>query len=323
MKRKISKKLCTFLVPLFSSLILGVHANAYASEEFKRDENLKHIEWLKNDLMKKYPKKKYTLNVPTHNWRDIIVRQWHQVILDGNPNVTSKDVILGTITTLTNNLSTQQTLSSLASSFSQADSETSSTTHSTGFSIGNEFKFDFLVGEDTISTQFHYNFEKNDSKTKTTTITYNIPQQNIILNPKQSVKVVARLNRAKISGNVKLLSSIFSMETGIARATANSSRIETAWGIYHGYDKEYLLPSIGIIEGRGIFEIDHGAELYIDIVDVATEKTITSVPTSISTSTIDPFNSNKTNAFKIATATVTNKVSVIDATQPFTSTITQ
>lgn len=166
---------------------------------------------------------------------------------------------------------------------------------STAFAADEQKKVEFFEGKEfagasesakddtTISTQ--YNFSKADTKSESKTVTYKIPSQSITLEPGQTVEVRARLEKVKTAGKVRLIGDINGTESGyvnLQKLVGDIGLVPTpdhklTTGLVYKWksfeQKPYELSfSNQHVEGEGTYQAECGSNLYIDVVDVSTNK---------------------------------------------------
>lgn len=187
---------------------------------------------------------------------------------------------------LTNTTNQKQTLTSQAFDFSESNTVSATTTNSIGTSMSASATFNIpIIGSlnTTISTQ--YNFSKADTNSQSKTVTYKIPSQSITLEPGQTVEVRARLEKVKTAGNVRLIGDLTGTETGsvtMQKVVGYRGRPGYGWKTYGKVPYEISFAGQHV-EGEGTYQAEYGSNLYIDVVDVSTNKVQTIQATATET----------------------------------------
>lgn len=205
--------------------------------------------------------------------------------VEGNHEEKTELIFTGN-TRLTNTTDQKQTLTSQAFDFAESNTISATTTNSIGASVSASATFNIpIVGSlnTTISTQ--YNFSKPDTKSESKTVTYKIPSQSITLEPGQTVEVRARLEKVKTAGKVRLIGDINGTESGyvnLQKLVGDIGLVPTpdhklTNGLVYKWKsfekKPYELSfSNQHVEGEGTYQAEYGSNLYIDVVDMSTNK---------------------------------------------------
>ena len=205
--------------------------------------------------------------------------------VEGNHEEKTELIFTGN-TRLTNTTDQKQTLTSQAFDFAESNTISATTTNSIGTSVSASATFNIpIVGSlnTTISTQ--YNFSKADTKSESKTVTYKIPSQSITLEPGQTVEVRARLEKVKTAGKVRLIGDVNGTESGyvnLQKLVGDIGLVPTpdhklTTGLVYKWknfeQKPYELSfSNQHVEGEGTYQAECGSNLYIDVVDVSTNK---------------------------------------------------
>lgn len=195
------------------------------------------------------------------------------------------ELIFSGNTRLTNTTNEKQTLTSQAFDFSEANTVSATTTNAVGTSISASASFNVpIIGSLNTSISTQYNFSKAETNSESKTVTYKIPSQSITLNPGQTVEVRARLEKVKTSGKVKLVGDLNGTESGyisLQRLVPSSTwsykyELNTVlkWSAYKKAPYEISFNGKHV-EGEGTYEAEYGSNLYIDVVNVDTNKTQT------------------------------------------------
>ena len=199
--------------------------------------------------------------------------------------VEKTELIFSGNTRLTNTTNEKQTLTSQAFDFSEANTVSATTTNAVGTSISASASFNVpIIGSLNTSISTQYNFSKAETNSESKTVTYKIPSQSITLNPGQTVEVRARLEKVKTSGKVKLVGDLNGTESGyisLQRLVPSSTwsykyKLNTVlkWSAYKKAPYEISFNGKHV-EGEGTYEAEYGSNLYIDVVNVDTNKTQT------------------------------------------------
>lgn len=199
--------------------------------------------------------------------------------------VKKTELIFSGNTRLTNTTNEKQTLTSQAFDFSEANTVSATTTNAVGTSISASASFNVpIIGSLNTSISTQYNFSKAETNSESKTVTYKIPSQSITLNPGQTVEVRARLEKVKTSGKVKLVGDLNGTESGyisLQRLVPSSTwsykyKLNTVlkWSAYKKAPYEISFNGKHV-EGEGTYEAEYGSNLYIDVVNVDTNKTQT------------------------------------------------
>lgn len=199
--------------------------------------------------------------------------------------VEKTELIFSGNTRLTNTTNEKQTLTSQAFDFSEANTVSATTTNAVGTSISASASFNVpIIGSLNTSISTQYNFSKAETNSESKTVTYKIPSQSITLNPGQTVEVRARLEKVKTSGKVKLVGDLNGTESGyisLQRLVPSSTwsykyELNTVlkWSAYKKAPYEISFNGKHV-EGEGTYEAEYGSNLYIDVVNVDTNKTQT------------------------------------------------
>lgn len=199
--------------------------------------------------------------------------------------VEKTELIFSGNTQLTNTTNEKQTLTSQAFDFSEANTVSATTTNAVGTSISASASFNVpIIGSLNTSISTQYNFSKAETNSESKTVTYKIPSQSITLNPGQTVEVRARLEKVKTSGKVKLVGDLNGTESGyisLQRLVPSSTwsykyELNTVlkWSAYKKAPYEISFNGKHV-EGEGTYEAEYGSNLYIDVVNVDTNKTQT------------------------------------------------
>lgn len=199
--------------------------------------------------------------------------------------VEKTELIFSGNTRLTNTTNEKQTLTSQAFDFSEANTVSATTTNAVGTSISASASFNVpIIGSLNTSISTQYNFSKAETNSESKTVTYKIPSQSITLNPGQTVEVRARLEKVKTSGKVKLVGDLNGTESGyisLQRLVPSSTwsykyELNTVlkWSAYKKAPYEISFNGKHV-EDEGTYEAEYGSNLYIDVVNVDTNKTQT------------------------------------------------
>ena len=199
--------------------------------------------------------------------------------------VEKTELIFSGNTRLTNTTNEKQTLTSQAFDFSEANTVSATTTNAVGTSISASASFNVpIIGSLNTSISTQYNFSKSETNSESKTVTYKIPSQSITLNPGQTVEVRARLEKVKTSGKVKLVGDLNGTESGyisLQRLVPSSTwsykyELNTVlkWSAYKKAPYEISFNGKHV-EDEGTYEAEYGSNLYIDVVNVDTNKTQT------------------------------------------------
>lgn len=197
--------------------------------------------------------------------------------IEGNHEEKTELIFTGN-TRLTNTTGQKQTLTSQAFDFAESNTVSSTTTNSIGTSVSASATFNIpIVGSLNTSISTQYNFSKADTKSESKTVTYKIPSQSITLEPGQTVEVRARLEKVKTSGTVRLIGDLTGTETGsvaMQKVVGYRGRPGYGWKTYGKVPYEITFAGQHV-EGEGTYQAEYGSNLYIDVVDVSSNKTQT------------------------------------------------
>lgn len=143
----------------------------------------------------------------------------------GKPTIKELENMYVGVTELENNMNSEQTLSTPLFSKAIAETLTTATTHA--FKVGAKATGELslpLVASGKVELSGEYNFSRTGTNSKTETVTYTVPAQNIKLPPKSKAKVTVELKRVEIQGESFLVTEYNGFYTPNVKLTNGDTR---------------------------------------------------------------------------------------------------
>lgn len=208
---------------------------------------------------------------------------------DGSPSISYDETVYIGRSLLHNNSNVEQKMTTQSFQETITDTVSTSTTHGVGTSVTAKSSFSIpFTGSTDISMTASYNFSENTTETNSKAVTIKVEPQRVTVPANSSIEVLIYLNKASISGNVLLKGELVGTETGEITIQANNA----FWGWIFADSESYSLDvaqmarekgqSMGIepnsdgsvsIVGRGTYEASIGAELVVQINNLTTGET--------------------------------------------------
>lgn len=188
------------------------------------------------------------------------------VLESGTRHEEKQELIFAGKTQLTNFTNQPQTLTSQAFDFSQNNTVTSTVTHGISTSLSANASFNIpVIGNLGTSITTSYNFSTAKANASSTTITYKIPSQSIVVNPGETIEVRARLEKVSVSGDVDLHATLTGQDSGIIYLGERSP-----WGLWASRgQRSYQFDLKTPIKGRGTYSAEYGSNMYIEVVNIS------------------------------------------------------
>ena len=208
---------------------------------------------------------------------------------DGSPSISYDETVYIGRSLLHNNSNVEQEMTTQSFQETITDTVSTSTTRGVGTSVTAKSSFSIpFTGSTDISMTASYNFSENTTETNSKAVTIKVEPQRVTVPANSSIEVLIYLNKASISGNVLLKGELVGTETGEITIQANNA----FWGWIFADSESYSIDvaqmakekgqSMGIepnsdgsvnIVGRGTYEASIGAELVVQINNLTTGET--------------------------------------------------
>lgn len=126
------------------------------------------------------------------------------VIPNNDMRILEGEALAANTTTFSNDTNTPMTYNTPSFSYKNTNTTTSTTTHSADLSLTTSAEMKFPIATGSMSFTIKYNYSKGSSETNSEEYSWNVPTQNIPVEPHQKIRVDWLLKTGKAEGTVQL-----------------------------------------------------------------------------------------------------------------------